>query len=201
MVSSFDKNRFDLYQKEILPKWQKENVFAHIIEDTNKSGSWNTCKKAWIYLANQECTHGMVLQDDFVPCQNFLEHLNNFVKKYENSPLGIFQPAAFDPNQTKEFMYKNKDFEVPIGMVTWGGSLILPKKMILEILCIANVMDGFGKQDDTRLQASINISKYKVINIGKSLIRHVGARWESLVGNSDQSKLYLQYREGVNTLA
>ena len=78
MVGKFDKNRYQKYKEQILPKWEQENVISAQIEDENKSGCWNTCKRAWLHLAEdkEHFSHGMVLQDDFIPCLNFLDQNN-----------------------------------------------------------------------------------------------------------------------------
>jgi len=99
--------------------------------------------------------------------------------------------------EVRALMWQRQDFAVPANMMSWGGSLVLPAPLIEPVVTVADSIDSYGNKDDLRLHVALVICRRQVVNAGRSLIRHVGARWESLAGcPATTNENALRYREG-----
>jgi len=90
MVSAFHEERRRLFVETVRPRWQAEGVMGVEILDNDRDGCWHTCKRAWSVLAGlarsvAEITHCVVLQDDFLPCECFLQELTSFIERSPTS--------------------------------------------------------------------------------------------------------------------
>lgn len=189
MHATHDHGRKRLFSQLVWPSLVRNDVHPMVVYDHTRQGPWDTCRRAWS-LAGSPCTHWMVMQDDFTVCRDFLKLAHEFVARHPDDACCVFQPASFDPDSIKSLMGQD-DFVIPDGMIPWGGSLILPMTLINKIVSTADVMHGFGTEDDTRLAHAMKRNRVACWNVGTSLIRHVGAG-NSLVqtGNYADSVAY-----------
>jgi len=173
MHAAFDSRRHKMLYETVWPSLQREDVHPIVVSDYTKRGPWEVAKEAWRH-AHDRYTHWMVLQDDFVVCDNFLKLAHNFVDRHPNDACCVFQPAAFNPNDVKNLM-NHGDFEVPAHMIPWGGSLILPVSLVPNVIEIGDILDGMGTEDDTRIAHALRWLNVPCYNVGVSLIKHIGA--------------------------
>lgn len=189
MHAAFSPRRKMLLHGTVWPAWSREGVHPWVVSDYLKRGPWEVCKEAWGLARDQE--YWCVLQDDFIPCHGFTALVETFIQRHPNQPLCIFQPASVEPSEVKALMGKD-DFVIPEHMIPWGGSLILPTKIIPQVIAMADVFTGFGTQDDTRLAHALLHLGLSTVNIGTSLIRHIGAG-QTVVQDWEEP---IEYRRG-----
>lgn len=173
-----------LWETQIRPALERERVKFELFTDTKGEGAWTNARRAWMALATSREPYAAVLQDDMLPCAGFESKAERFAERHDGHALSIFQPACQPENVglVKQAMLMRADFAIPDTWIAWGGGLILPTKMIREVVQFANLLDGFKQQDDLRLSRALFRLGKPIIQIGVSLLRHVGAN-QSTIGN------------------
>jgi hypothetical protein len=208
MLASFNMTREQLYRTHCEPIWQREGVYLHVTHDKDKSGCWTTCRRAWQHLVdNTNASHLVVVQDDFIPCKGFLHRLDESISEHPSEVTTFFQPAMQNRNDVKKLMSQNmnnKTFQLPdTGIIVWGGCLVLPHHLVRPIVELADQLQ-FGQIDDVRLSVAMQMLQFQGANFkihctSPSLVKHLGARWESIQEGAytgiDKDD-YTQYREG-----
>jgi hypothetical protein len=173
MHASFDKNR-----RKLLDKFLSNCHFKiQIIEDEFRDGIWSTAQRAWL-AHDLDSTHHIVLQDDFVLANNFNIGVHNLINLYPDKIFSLFQPATpLAATWINNIQNKHNFIEIPEGVVAWGGSVILPTKLIIPMISWANAFcneKDWGYADDEKISAFCLQKNHKIYSTIPTLMQHVG---------------------------
>ena len=91
----------------------------------NGGGTLYTCRKCWEAPIPNGVTHRLVLQDDVLLCDNFLEIMNNIVNVH---PEFIF--TLYCPRLRFEDALPDSPYIIIKGCNTWGPGNMMPVKYI-----------------------------------------------------------------------
>jgi hypothetical protein len=194
--------RASLYRSIVAPAWAREGVeyllhFDPPSPTLQRLGIWGNAKRAWASLIESGASHACVLADDLIPCPRFENKLISFVNKNQCSACNFFQPAdPYDTEGVRALMLADAPFTVPGHMTVWGGCLVLPTRSICATLQLADQLDAFGDMDDVRLTHALQHLDVPIVNVARSLVRHIGAHYESYSGTNCASKEFVEYRSG-----
>ncbi len=154
-------------------------------------GIWENCKRAW-RLHDPEAEYHVVIQDDAIVCDNFLERAEK--KIIEARAITATDPALsffFGKRQwMKDVGYKGMKVGRVIGsQLHWGLAVCLPTKYIEEMIAAGDKIHI--KQDDARIARFLRAKKIPVFYPMPSLIDHrIG---ESLVGDPGRARSAYAY--------
>lgn len=88
-------------------------------------GTLYTCRKCWESPVPEDATHRLVLQDDVLLCDNFVEIMNEIVNTH---PEFIF--TLFCPRLRLEDAVSNSPYIIIKGCNTWGPGNMMPVSYI-----------------------------------------------------------------------
>lgn len=91
----------------------------------NGGGTLYTCRKCWEAPVPEGVTHRLVLQDDVLLCDNFVETMNRIVNAH---PEFIF--TLFCPRIRLENALPNSPYIIIKGCNTWGPGNMMPVSYI-----------------------------------------------------------------------
>ena len=91
----------------------------------NGGGTLYTCRKCWEAPIPEGVTHRLVLQDDVLLCNNFLEIMNKIVNVH---PEFIF--TLYCPRLKYEHALPDSPYIIIKGRNTWGPGNMMPVKYI-----------------------------------------------------------------------
>jgi hypothetical protein len=175
-----------------------------ISDDTEKQGIWFNCKQAWQQV-HPDSTHHLVLQDDMLPCTNFIPALHQIIQLKPSEIIHLFACNRAIDQALKEGKHWHT---MPGG--SWGGSIILPREHFEWYKWVDQHCLNFHKHsDDTRLDHYAMCHQKLIWNVAPSLIEHIGYD-KSLIGNSrgdwrksikyigDRDPLTIDWSQGMN---
>lgn len=152
-----------------------------ISDDIDKKNIWWNCKQAWSQVPDNS-THHLVLQDDMMPCKNFIPTLYEIIRLNPDKIIHIFasNKAVMDAlDQGKRW------YTTPDG--SWGGSVILPRKHFGWCQWADEHFNDFSPIcDDTRMDYYAICNQELIWSVAPSLIEHIGYD-KSLIGNAPMS--------------
>lgn len=128
-------------------------------------GIWDTCKRAWL-LHDREATHHVVIQDDAIVTDDFIEKAKDVIERYPENTAHIF----FIADRAKRYAVLHKDEP---GFFT--------HKIYNEVaICLptARIMPMLKWCDRLKMDTDKSISRYcqrhriKIYNPMPSLIEH-----------------------------
>lgn len=133
---------------------------------------WEACK-ACLLSANHEETHLCIMQDDILPCNDFVEAVNEIVRHNPDEIITLF--TANDNAQQTQYNYLSLDvwfmaqcYIVPVGiaydMVEWI------EKHVKESVLL----------DDDRMATYCWFNNKRVLATNPSLVEHIGWRSTTL---------------------
>lgn len=178
MHCSWNNDRVEMLKK-IESKINKNilNGFS-ISDDLNKNGVWWNYKQAQ-KMAKKDSTHHIVLQDDMIPCDNFIETLLELISYNPNNIIHIFGTDIYSDIFYKE----NHPWFVSYDGV-WGGSWILPKKYFNWYELAEEVIEHNSEVwDDTMFNFYCTYTQTSVWHITPTLLHHEGNN-KSLIKNT-----------------
>lgn len=160
---------------------------THVICDEKSEGVWPTARRAWTSY-DPAATHHLVLQDDVVPCLDFLAGAERALSVHPEVPVSFYaNRAAVEEARAVRVNWA----VIPDG--AWGQAMCLPVSMIPPWLAWVdeNVMSSF-KHDDSRLTMWLLRTRCPVWCTAPSLVEH-GLPGESLLGNSNRGRVARWY--------
>ncbi len=195
--------RVALYHDHVAPAWAQQGIHYALHLDPpqphmHRVGIWGNAKLAWSLLIDSGASHGCMLADDLIPCPGLENKLISIVNKNQHAAVNFFQPACADIEAVEQLMEKGVPFEIPEQMTTWGGCLVLPTGRIREVLQVADRFDGFGDMDDVRLTHALRDLSIPIVNVGRALVRHLGALHASFSGPQTDDSRVTRFRLGIN---
>lgn len=195
------KQRRSLYISQIAPLWDAQGVEYQLFLDPpgpqkDLLGIWANARRAWLTLADSDATHVCVLNDDHVPCPDFLAKLEAFLDEHTGDAVCFFQPAAADASAIKALMTAGMEsFSLPESMIMWGGTIVLPRVAVAEVIGVADRCP-FDYHDDIRITHACDVVGLPMTVRGTSLVAHLGARFESYTGPLSDNADVVEYRTG-----
>lgn len=113
---------------------------------------WDTARRAWLELSNDECEFGVVIQDDAILCDNFIEEVHKLVIKtyhyrtiyqlYINGDIRIFTKEAIEFGRERNYIFSRE--------LAGGVATVIPRSMIKDIIHYGN--QSFYPGDDTKIK-------------------------------------------------
>lgn len=191
MHCSWSPDRVKMLQ-QILERLDKDLKLLSgfsICDDTDRRGIWWNCKQAWNKY-HPRSTHHLVLQDDMLPCHNFIPAL---LKLIEIKPTQIIHIFASNVAVLTAQSQNKHWYTTPEG--SWGGAVMLPRFDFGWCEWSDQHLRDFSiHNDDTRLDNYALCHQKLLWNTSPSLIEHIGYD-KSLIGNNNaswrMSKLYI----------
>ena len=161
----------------------------HIADDVEKKGIWWNYKQALAHR-HPRSTHHLVLQDDMLPCKNFIPALHKILYLKQAEIIHIFASN----NAVHEALAQDKHWYTQTDG-SWGGSIILPRHKFDWVDWADEYLNDFSKNcDDQRFDHYVMCHRFKIWSVAPSLIEHIGYD-KSLIGNSPKkwrlSKKYI----------
>jgi len=152
-------------------------------------GPWASCRKAWELGRHGFCEYHLVLQDDVIPCRDFLQ-----AAKYLLSAT----PTPMDAQPPAVTFFANRKL-VPDAMAagaSWvritdflqGPAIALPKRCVGDMLRWVEENEPshkWGTVDDARIWDYLKAAKVPVLATVPSLVDH--RKGPSLVGHSSHN--------------
>ena len=184
---------------------QKKIPQARLVEDVRSQGVWPTAKRAWKQY-DPFATHHIVLQDDVLPCQDFVEGLEAALTACPEVPVCVFS--------RRKIIHKSVEKGhswVKLGDGCWGQGTCFPVSLIEPFFRWEwEHIHSFFKWDDARMALFCIYHDMPVWCTVPSLVEHVGHA-KSLVGNrtplpriatqyigEDASALGIDWSKGVD---
>lgn len=151
-----------------------------VVWDNRENGgdAMYAASKAWTQPLPNNCTHRLVLQDDVVVCDNFLEIAEQVAEKHTMQIVSFFHCEQY-PNTVR---YKHTNF-------LWGCAVMIPANLVPQCWEYINQIPSFHwykhvkdiiKHDDDCIVAWAVENNIPMVNTVPSLVQHIGD--DSLVG-------------------
>jgi len=156
-------------------------------------GLWENCKAAW-KLHDPTADYHVVIQDDAVICDNFIEKAMQMIDRPGEFAYSFYwghrYRASFQPRNRSGI---EKGFIID-SMPHWGIALCIPTKYIDEMIEFCDKLTGIPQADE-RIARFLIHKKISVYFPIPSLIDH---RWweHSLVGNKGSKRKALKFIDG-----
>jgi hypothetical protein len=164
---------------------------AETIED-ERHDLWDTARRAWLSGAEDiHATHVMVLQDDMIPCVGFSSILRRIVTQKPDAAISVFAFPGAHWAAVQQYGGDGKPGWRSCGGSFWGGSIILPRARVEEMIAYADTLAHQGDHDDARIGEWARHSGIECAHWYPQLVEHVG--WAtSLIGHDPG-----EWRRGV----
>lgn len=166
---SLQQVMFQLHSQDAINSW----VSLKVMDDKFKQGVWFNAKRCW-KLAG-EATHHLVLQDDIVICNNFVNGVVKVIEAFPDDLISLFHGPR-----------KKFDGSCRWGKSegVWGQAVVMPTGMVQEFLDWEkkNIHPSF-KHDDSRISLFAIKTKRRVKVPFPNLINHRDTELKSVLGN------------------
>jgi len=193
-AASFDCER-DLYlDRIVLPSWLRQGICPHLFVDQTPSDCWRAARRSWAWLSQSDASHVCSLFDDFVLNDGGRAKIEALVARHPDNPITFFQPAIENLSDL-DCMGKG-DFEIRHPWIAWGGTLVVPRRLVARMLELADQMWMFPTQDDNRIAFAFEAIGVRVWCAGENFSTHLGAYLPSLGGDDCGPILAQDYRSG-----
>lgn len=155
-----------------------------IVEDSRQEGLWPTAKRAWKAIA-PEATHHLVLQDDILPCLDFLPAVAQAIITKPDEPLSFYaNRAVIDQARQQGSSWAR------ISRPLFGQANCFPVAMVRDFLSWEEQhVKPSLKFDDSRIAMYLLAHHRPIWTTVPSLVEHVGA-YESLLGHAGKIGKY-----------
>ena len=179
MQSSFNAQRkqsveqlqFQLFSQE----WEKNWLNLTVIKDDVGRGPWWTAKKCWEEGSVSNATHHLLLQDDVVICNNFVNGIKSVISSYSNDIISLFHGPR------KAF---NGSARWGLSEGVWGQGIVMPVYLVEEFLKweAKNISKDFP-HDDSRVSLFAIKTKRHVKVPFPNLVDHRDVEIKSVMGH------------------
>jgi hypothetical protein len=159
-----------------------EDVFISMDQG---EGIWENRKRASLAY-DKEATHHVVIQDDAIICENFLDLAE---KEIEKRPDHAFSFYFGNRRNMQEKAKIGEQFGGTSGYwFSWGVAICLPTKIIDECMEYCDRIKGYDKHDDTRIAKFVKFKKIPVWYPIPSLVEHRHEEPSTMQSNEGVSK-------------
>lgn len=154
----------------------------------NGSGIWWNRVNA-MKLCGEDCDFVCVLQDDAIPCKDFFKEVENLVK--EEKAYSLY----FGNRRNMQELGKSGEIAgyVQTDWLSWGVGIILPTKIIKDLIAYWEKRTDYLRNDDTRISKYLRTIKMPVYYPIPSLVDH-RHEVKSLMDNSEGVKMRKAYK-------
>ena len=174
---------------------QQKVVDFNIFSDWYQKGLWFNARRSWMWCLSTKSTHHLVLQDDVIICNNFIDTIINCIKTYPDSPLGLYANRKIcEEAKLKDIRWVS----IPDGV--WGQAILLPRFLVEKFLNWErkHILPNF-KYDDTRIAMFLVENKINSMCPMPSLVDHEGAATSTL-GHSNKNRRARWFEKDKNYL-
>ena len=158
--------------------------------DFRSQGEWWNCRRAW-FLYDKTADWHVVIQDDAVICENFVERAIETINKSNellngdhicNFYYGKIMSAIKEASDALKKGYWVNSYP------KWGVAICMPTKYIEEMVEFCDKLDNksHGTRDDSRIAKFCGFKKLKVFFPMPSIIDH--RHGKSLVGDPGEGR-------------
>ena len=135
--------------------------------DDDYQGIWWNCQRAW-KMVKGGATHHLILQDDALVCDNFIESAERAISYRPHDFVGFYANHQICTKASEK-----GDSWVNIEGGVWGQAQMLPVSEIGHFLswCESHI-DSSYKHDDDRLATYLSASKMRQYQTVPSLVNH-----------------------------
>lgn len=157
-----------------------------VVYDDRPSGGGTlyTCRKCWEAPVPEGVTHRVVLQDDLLLCNNFIEIMNRIVN---TNPEFIF--SLFCSRMKFEYATEGSPYVIVKGRNAWGQGMLMPVSYVKPMFEFAD--SELGKDfpyDDGIYAWWAQKEKLEIMTTVPSTIQHL-CPTESTLGYNDKRKV------------
>lgn len=164
--------------------------------DSGFLGEWKNHLRAWQHASMSDADYAIVLQDDAIPINDFLSHVEKAVEKRPDELISLYV-GTHRPwkHETLEAVAQADDVQaswLTARTLLWGVGVVLPTRLIPEML------EGCSKSRlpyDQRLGVWIEKSGRKVYYTWPSLVDHADA--PTVAHKGPQPEPRVAHRVGV----
>lgn len=161
---------------------ESEVIGYRVSKDTAHAGSWPPAKAAWQFVMATAASHGLVIQDDAIPCRDFVQGVKAAIAEKPDEAICYW---SMRHNIIDKARAQGSSWFTSADAVM-GIAMSMPREMIRDFLVweAAHVDSSLGG-DDRRLclYYAYGIER-RVWTTVPSLVEH-GAPSDSLTGNGN----------------
>lgn len=161
---------------DIVRSLARQGIKASVVKDTNRR-LWDTARRAWLAV-DRGATHHLVLQDDVLLCERFVERCTAAIDAAPGNPMAFF---TFNRGAVAKARAQNSSWYADDSPGS-GLATCLPASLVYDFLRWekAHVAWQF-KHDDGRLRMWGMATGRKFLVSTASLVQHLGEK--SVQGN------------------
>ena len=159
---------------------QQNDFDFKIIESTE--GTWDGCKKCLKSGLRSGCEYVLVLQDDILPCRDFLYTVQKIADRRPYYPITFFTNS---PSQ--EFAETNNYRWVRLRVWFMAQAYLFPTNMIEDFFDWTEAHAKPELVDDERLALYVHKKNIPVLATVPSLVEHLGWRTTTIGGRNSKA--------------
>jgi len=168
---SVQQLQYQLFEQDAKKHWES----IKIVEDGYKQGAWWTAKRCWENGSLSNATHHILMQDDIVICNDFVNGVKDVIAAYSNDIISLFHGPrkAFDGSS-----------RWGLSEGVWGQAIVMPVPMVKEFLeWEKRNIDPSFPHDDSRVSLfAIKTKRYVKVPF-PNLVNHRDTEVKSVMGN------------------
>jgi len=151
-----------------------------VVEDWERRGPWWTARRAWMAGLRGGATHHLVLQDDVIPCRDFLEGAKAALAAVPDQPVSFYANREV----VTRIRARNDSAWAVIPDACWGQGLCLPVDQIGHFLRWSDehIEPDYPHDDDRFVLYFLSLGRFVWYTM-PSLLDHAGAG-RSLMGHA-----------------
>lgn len=148
------------------------NPIVRISCDVRYTGSWNGTRLAWLSgLKNPEATHVITLEDDAIPCKDFIESVYTIAALKPDEVIAFYSLRS-ETHCVTWAEKNNSHWYVTDGNAS-GVGVMMPREKLVDFL---RVVDAFIEPgvpyEDARLWGWQQLRKYRTWTTVPNLLEH-----------------------------
>lgn len=183
---------------EIAEDLKNETGASDLWVDSGRLGEWKNHLRAWTYLSYSSATHGIVLQDDAVPIENFREHATRAASERPDDMIS-FYTGTHRPRPAQVLTAVSEADRLGASWLTadsllWGVGVMVPVARIPDML---ESIKHSKKPYDQRLGLWIERNSAKVYYTWPSLVDHKDQPSTVWKGTPQQQGKRVAHKTGV----
>ena len=173
----------DEYIKAMLEKLGLDESIVCYDDRDGKGDAMYTARKAWLAPIPYGVTHRLVLQDDCLLCNDFVDIVHKIVEQYPNVFFSLLNTRV-NPEDKKI----DSPYIQIVGERMYGQAIIMPVKHIQKMFDWIDRLEKGYRHDDTAIGTYASVNGIKVLSTIPSLLQHL-CPTDSLLGYNNEKKV------------